>query len=183
MDVLLKVWDPKPWLWQTMLLKKCIWSTKNTDVWLFFPTCFSFVGCCFGFFSPFTASPALIWSFFFFCQSPPIYYNFLTIFLSLLCCRVLSPLICCWLFLWFLFPCILLFPLYKFAHTVSTLFFLSRFFSHAYRVVSGGCGMTLWGNRSPPSSLETSTALLRSTEVTTGYLQFASSSLSPYLLY
>lgn len=52
MDVLLKVWDPKPWLWQTMLLKKCIWSTKNTDVWLFFPTCFSFVGCCFGFFSP-----------------------------------------------------------------------------------------------------------------------------------
>lgn len=120
---------------------------------------------------------------FFFCQSPPIYYNFLTIFLSLLCCRVLSPLICCWLFLWFLFPCILLFPLYKFAHTVSTLFFLSRFFSHAYRVVSGGCGMTLWGNRSPPSSLETSTALLRSTEVTTGYLQFASSSLSSYLLY
>lgn len=135
-----------------------------------------------GFFPPFTASPALIWSFFFLPIASHILY-FLTIFLSLLCCRVLSPLICCWLFLWFLFPCILLFPLYEFAHTVSTLFFLSRFFSHVYRVVSGGCGMTLWGNRSPPSSLETSTALLRSTEVTTGYLQFASSSLSPYLLY
>ena len=65
------------------------------------------------------------------------------------------------------------------------LLFLSplSFSSSMYRVVSGGCGMTLWGNRSPPSSLETSTALPRSTEVTTGYLPFASSSLSPYLLY
>lgn len=151
-----------------MIIFPCLFLFCWMLLWVFFP--------------PFTASPALIWSFFFLPIASHILY-FLTIFLSLLCCRVLSPLICCWLFLWFLFPCILLFPLYEFAHTVSTLFFLSRFFSHVYRVVSGGCGMTLWGNRSPPSSLETSTALLRSTEVTTGYLQFASSSLSPYLLY
>lgn len=70
-------------------------------------------------------------------------------------------------------------------HRLSLIFslFLSRFSSPMYRVVSGGCGMTLWGNRSLPSSLETSTAPPRSTEVTTGYLPFASSSLSPYLLY
>lgn len=168
--------------WQTMLLKKCILSTKDTDVWLFFPACFFCRMLLWVFFPIYCLSCTNLILFFFLPIASHILY-FLTIFLSLLCCRVLSPLICCWLFLWFLFPCILLFPLYKFAHTVSTLFFLSRFFSHAYRVVSGGCGMTLWGNRSPPSSLETSTALLRSTEVTTGYLQFASSSLSPYLLY
>lgn len=42
MDVLLKVWDPKPWLWQTMLLKKMYMEYKKHWCMIIFPYLFLF---------------------------------------------------------------------------------------------------------------------------------------------
>lgn len=61
--------------WQTMLLKKCILSTKDTDVWLFFPACF-FCRMLLWVFFPIYCLSCTNLILFFFCQSPPIYYTF-----------------------------------------------------------------------------------------------------------
>lgn len=148
----------------------------------FFPTCLSPAGRCFDYlFFPFNASPALIF--------PP--FSYWTLTYSVFSSFFVIPFFTCYgsFLSFFLYHCpsssylcpyhlYLIFPL-----SVSR-FFVSRFFVPlAHRVGSGGCGTTLWGNRSLPSSLETSTAPPRSTEVTTGYLTFACPSLSPCLPY
>lgn len=137
------------------------------------------------FFFPFNASPALIF--------PP--FSYCTLTYSVFSSFFVIPFLTCYgsFLSFFLYHCLsssssssclcpyhlyLIFPL-----SVSRFFVSCFFVPLASRVGSGGCGTTLWGNRSPPSSLETSTALPRSTEVTTGYLTFACPSLSPCLPY
>lgn len=137
----------------------------------FSPTYLSLGGRCSAF--SFTAPPALI------CPSSshtvPPHVLFLTTSFAIVCSIscfhplplfIMNPLCIC--------------PYHRY---LIFLLFVSRFCSPVCRAVSGGCGTTLSENRSLPSSLETSTAPPRSTEVTTGYLPFACSSLSPLLLY
>lgn len=152
------------------------WSMDDIDTWLFFPHLF--VSCWllprfFLYYLSWTNLPL-------FCTSNPhiIPLPYCYLFFAIISSIVLVPSLYSIFF-------IIATPLYLYPYHLYLIFllFVSRFFSTVIRVVSGGCGMTLWGNRSLPSSLETSTALPRSTEVTTGCLPFASSSLSTYLLY